>query len=300
MATVRKASTASDHQARILRVLVHIQAHLDDAFSLQELAKIAAYSPFHFHRVFRGMVGETVTEHVRRLRLERAAWRLKHDDQPIVRVAFEAGYETHEAFTRAFRARFDTSPSEFRRSHRRLPYPPVPNQVHFSELELTTFDPIVRSNTMDIAIEQRTATRVAFIRHTGPYAESRHAWQRLMAWAGRNGLIGPQTRMYGLSYTDPEVVGPEDYRYDACVTVGDEVEPEGEIGIQDIPGGAFAVTVHVGPYERLGETYAVMMGQRLPQMGHMPGDPPSVERYLNHPGSTEPEELRTEVAVRIG
>ena len=81
---------------------MHIQHHLDEAVSLDELAALAHFSPYHFHRIFRGMVGESVMEHVRRLRLERAAHRLKFSDEPITRIAFEAGYETHEAFTRAF------------------------------------------------------------------------------------------------------------------------------------------------------------------------------------------------------
>jgi len=62
------------------------------------------------HRIFRGVVGETVAEHIRRLRLERAAQRLKSGERPVTEIAFEAGYEAHEAFTRAFRARFGASP----------------------------------------------------------------------------------------------------------------------------------------------------------------------------------------------
>lgn len=299
MTTGRKASTATDHQARILRVLVYIQAHLDDAISLDALAKVAAYSPFHFHRVFRGMVGETVGEHVRRLRLERAAHRLKHGDQAVVRVAFEAGYETHEAFTRAFRARYDASPSEFRRVQRPVAHPPVASGVHYQEPLLCAFEPVVGSNTMNVKIEHRPATRVAFIRHTGPYGESSRAWDALMAWAGKRGLMGPTTDMVGLSYSDPDVVDSEDFRYDACVTVGPEVQAEGEVGIQEIPAGDFAVAIHEGPHDRLGETYGALLGQWLPQHGRSAGDPPSIERYLNTPGSTKPEDLRTEIAVRL-
>src|SRR5215831_5129513 len=113
-----RESTVEDYQNRILRVLVHVQKNLDSPFSLDELASVASFSPFHFHKVFRGMVGESVKEHVRRLRLERATHRLTFSDEPITRIAFEAGYETHESFTRAFSAMFGVSPSQFRASRR--------------------------------------------------------------------------------------------------------------------------------------------------------------------------------------
>ena len=86
-----KTDTQRDYEARILRVLVHIQTHLGHALDLDELAAIAHFSPYHFHRVFRGMVGEPVIEHVRRLRLERAAHQLKATDSSVTQIAFDAG-----------------------------------------------------------------------------------------------------------------------------------------------------------------------------------------------------------------
>src|SRR5205085_6955962 len=111
------SQTERTYHERVLRVLVYIQNHLDDALALDDLAAVAHFSPYHFHRIFRGMVGESVMEHVRRLRLERAAHRLKFTDQPVTRIAFDAGYEAHEAFTRAFGAMFGTAPSQFRAAH---------------------------------------------------------------------------------------------------------------------------------------------------------------------------------------
>src|SRR5262249_17541879 len=127
-----RPSTPEDYQRRILKVLVHIQSHLDEDLALDELARISSFSPFHFHRVFRGMVGEPVKEHVRRLRLERAAHRLRFTGQPVTDLAFEAGYETHEAFTRAFKSMFGESPKEFRANHRAVAYGPAPSGVHFA------------------------------------------------------------------------------------------------------------------------------------------------------------------------
>lgn len=109
-----KPDTKRDYTERVQKVLVYIQQHLGEAPGLDELARIACFSPFHFHRIFRGMVGESVNQHVRRLRLERAAMVLKSSERSIIDVAFDAGYQTHESFTRAFRGAFACSPSGFR------------------------------------------------------------------------------------------------------------------------------------------------------------------------------------------
>src|SRR5438132_3301311 len=126
-----KSKTEQAYKERVLRVLVYIQQHLDETIELDDLARVAHFSPFHFHRIFRGLVGESVMEHVRRLRLERAAHRLKFGDQPVTRLAFEAGFETLEAFSRAFRAMFGKAPSRFRDLHRVLPFPAAASGVHF-------------------------------------------------------------------------------------------------------------------------------------------------------------------------
>src|SRR5687768_6412389 len=101
-----RRDTEQSYQERLLKVLVHIQDHLDEPLRLDALASIACFSPYHFHRIFTGMVGEPVHEHVRRLRLERAAMRLRGTDISVTELAFEAGYETLESFIRAFRSLF--------------------------------------------------------------------------------------------------------------------------------------------------------------------------------------------------
>jgi AraC family transcriptional regulator len=289
-----------DIAERILRVLVHIQAHLDTPLGLDELARVAHFSPFHFHRVFKGMVGESVAEHVRRLRLERAAGRLRHTDQPVLTVALDAGYESHEGFTRAFRALFGCSPTAFRRSGGRG-QTQLPGFVHLSaDAGPIRFEPLPQeADAMNVETKQFDPIRAAFLRHVGPYHEVGPTWQRFMAWAGRQGLLGPDTLCFGASWDDPEVTPPDKIRYDACLAVPEGVTPSGEIGVQTIPGGTYAVTLHEGPYERLAQTYEALFGRWLPSSGFEPGDPPSLEFYLNNPETTPPEQLRTEIRASV-
>src|SRR5262249_45627070 len=90
-----KPATYSFYTQAVQRVIEHIVARLDEALDLESLSSEACLSPFHFHRVFRGMVGETPLELIRRLRMERAAWQLTHTDCSVTEAAFDAGYETH-------------------------------------------------------------------------------------------------------------------------------------------------------------------------------------------------------------
>lgn len=286
---------------RVLRVLVHIQRHLDEELSLEQLASVAHFSPFHFHRVFRGLVGEPVKQHVRRLRLERAAQRLKHTNQPIVAIAFEAGYEAHESFTRAFHGAFGCSPTDFRAAANLSARLTSASKVHYlGRPRRLVFTPIhLEIAAMNVETRTIEPMRVAFLRHVGPYGEVSRTWERLTDWAGRECLFGPETHFFGLCWDDPEVTEPSKIRYDACVTVDDSVDPAGDIGVTTVAGGSYAVALHEGAYGRLNETYAALLGGWFPDHACEPGDPPSLEFYLNDPNSTEAEDLLTEVCMPI-
>ena len=100
---------------RIGLVLRHIEENLDARPDLDELARIACFSPYHFHRIFSAMVGESVAAYVRRLLLERAAMQLGHSSESVTQIALGSGYESVDAFSRAFRTHMGMLPSEYRR-----------------------------------------------------------------------------------------------------------------------------------------------------------------------------------------
>jgi AraC family transcriptional regulator len=296
-----RPQTERTYQERILRVLVHIQQHLDQALPLEDLARVAFFSPYHFHRIFEGMVGESVKEHTRRLRLERAAFRLKFTDQPITRIAFEAGYEAHESFTRAFRAMFGEAPSQFRENQRALPFTTVPSSIHYApDGKLDQFHNLQRGDqAMEVRIERIEPMRVAFMRHVGPYLEVGALWGKLMSWAAPRGLLGPQATLIGIGHDDPHVTPADKLRYDACLVVDRHFQPEGDVGVQEIAGGDYAVTRHRGPYEKLGETYARLCGEWLPASGREPRSAPPFEIYRNTPTDTAPADLITDIYMPL-
>jgi len=282
--------TQLTYRRRILAVQLHIQEHLNEDLSLEKLARLAHFSPFHFHRIFKALVGESVHEHVRRLRLEAAAMLLKTTDRSVTQIAFDAGYETHEAFTRAFRQLFGVSPSQFR-ADRRI------------EIALTSTiseqEESFMSATPNVEVRTLPPKRVAFVRHVGPYTEVGQVFERFCAWAGRQGLFGPSTQVIGIGHDDPSITPPDKQRFDCCVTVGESFQPAGEIGVQTIEGGEYAVLMHHGSYETLAESYRALYGVWLPVSGREPRHAPPFEIYHNSPKNTPPEQLLTEIHMPL-
>jgi AraC family transcriptional regulator len=277
-----KPDTATSYHERLYRVLAHIERNLDGPLPLNDLARIAGFSAFHFHRVFRGMVGESVADHVRRLRLERAASRLRTTDDAILDIAFDSGYEAHESFTRAFFAAYGESPSSFRRSN---------GPVRRGPAEMT--------HDIDVRIEFLPRKRIAYLRHTGAYETVGATWQRLMMWAGWHGLLGPGMQLLGRSWDDPEVTPPEKIRYDAALVVPDHVKPEPDITIDEIGGCEYGKATHRGPYSQFYRTYASLCGVAIPRSGREMADTAPLEFYRNSPQTAQPEDLITDIYVPL-
>jgi len=284
-----KETTVNNYQERVNRVLVHIDANLDQPMSLTMLAEVTSFSPFHFHRIFAAHMGETLHGHVRRLRLERAAQRLFRTDSGITEIALAAGFETPAAFTKAFREHFGQTPSAFRGNGG--PWEPGTDLTVHRETAAVPQPQLTRVNGRD----------VLFVRKTGPYEEAAAAaWQALMAFAYARRLMTRETQLIGISHDDPNITPENRIRYDACITFPGSVKPENEVGIKRIAGGRYAVFLHRGAYERMGATINAIFAGWLPGTDRQLREAPCFEMYLNRdPRRTKPENLRTEVWVPV-
>jgi AraC family transcriptional regulator len=292
-----KTVTLHDYKQRLLRVLVHIQQNLDQPLPLEQLAALACLSPFHFHRIFTGLVGESLHNHIRRLRLERAAGQLRRERRSVTHIAFQAGFETHESFSRAFRQAFGSSPSEYRKKHRPPQLIQTRSKVHYQDgRPFRSFNSAKPSSAiMDVKIVTLQPMRVAYIRHVGPYSEVGRAWDRLCTELGVQGLLGSGTLLLGLCHDDPMITASEKIRYDACATVDDAFKPYGDIGIQVIPGGDYAVITHFGAYETLNDCYTKLVGEWIPRSGRELRAASCFEVYINTLDNTDPEDLITDI-----
>jgi AraC family transcriptional regulator len=303
--TALKPRTANDYRARLGRVLQHLTLHLDADHRVGDLARIAHFSPFHFHRIFRGVTGESVAGLVRRLRLERAALALRRSDASVIAVALDAGYGSPEAFARAFQQGFGLTPSDFRRALSPGAYaPPLSLPLRLDPESLAvTLEPLTGGTAMDVHIEEIPARLAACVRHVGPYEEVGPSYDRIVGWARANNLLGPGAIGIGLSYDDPESVPREKLRYDACLTLPEPLPagiavPDG-IRIERIAGGRYAVHLLKGPCRLISETFRRIFGLWLPQSGEEVGDRPCMEVYLKSPALVPEAEMETKICVPL-
>jgi len=240
-----KKTTEKNYQERINKVLLYIQQHLGEDVSLESLANVACFSVYHFHRIFRGIVGESIKEHTRRLKLERSVWQLQRTKQSILHIALQAGFETHESYTRALQKMFHKNPSEIRLG--KINSPLLAKKP--SDINLTG------ELTINVTIKTIDPIKVAFIRHIGPYSEAVATWDKLKNWAAIHNLDFANTLFIGVAYDDPDVTPTEKLRYDACLSINKDIKPEGEVGVQTLHGGEYAVVTHKGPYHELAGGY---------------------------------------------
>jgi AraC family transcriptional regulator len=281
-----KPETLIDYGRRIARVTDHIARHLDDALNVERLAAVAYFSPWHFHRIYREITGETVADTVRRLRLHRAAVELTREATPLERVARRAGYGTTAAFSRAFAADYGIPPGAYRLRGQLVP--PLP---HRSQEPATMYP---------IEIAPFASVRLAALSHRGDYQEISHVFERLLAWARPRGLLANGARSIGVYYDDPLSVAAKDLRAEAGVVVTADTLLDGDVHAVEIPNLLCASVLHKGPYAELEQRpYHFLFREWLPQSGREPADHPCFEEYLNNPRELPPSEWLTRIYLPL-
>jgi AraC family transcriptional regulator len=283
-----KTTTRQSYAARIERAQQYLLEHLDDAINLEQIAATAHFSPYHFHRVYVSMVGETVAETMRRNRLNRAAVKLLTSATPVVKLGHEAGYSRVQAFNRAFRDAYGVTPTAYR-VHGSLA---VALQVKRSQ-HTHPKESIMR----EVTIQNVEPMRVVALRHQGDYMDIGNTFERLGAWAAGKNLCDAGTRSFGIYYDDPDSKPVAELKADACMTVAQAFKPEAPYTVTRTPGGRCAQMIHTGPYSELIHAYRWLYTEWLPKSGEEPGDQPPFEEYLNDPRTTPPAQLQT--AIRI-
>lgn len=295
-----KHTTEQDYRDRVLRVIDHIGDHLDEPLDLETLAGVASFSAYHFHRVFRSMVGETLADYIRRRRLEAAGQALRRGES-VLTVALDAGYDSPEAFARAFKAHYGLPPSRFASAE---PAPdPWTNGCGLPRGEdglLLIPHSSLRRASMKVDIVTLQETPIAFVSHQGPYSAEAidPAFERIVGWAVLNGHMNRKTLTLGRFYDDPDSVPADRLRAEACVTVREGVTVSTGIEHGTIGAGIYAKTVFKGPIADCVQAYEFVFGDWLPKSGREAGDGPCMEVYVSDP-DTPPEKTITELYVPL-
>lgn len=268
-----KRSTELDYRRRISRVISAIVEDPGADHSVERLAEVAHFSPFHFHRIYRAVTGESVVATVRRMRLAQASHKLAGTPSSVILTALEAGYESPQSFARAFREFTGLSPTGFQAQQAIVgSLPPV---------ALTTASTMV----------------VYGIWHDGPVATIPHTFRQLRNWAEKRGRIWPDCLRFGASFGDSEQ--SEGFRYFAGMYLPESHKAPDDLDQCELSGGCFASYRLVGPYTLISSTLQTLFGGWLPQSGLEPDHRPVIEIYRNHPEVVPHQNLITDLLIPV-
>lgn len=262
-----------NYRERVARAVAAILADPLAEHRLDDLAALAHFSPFHFHRIYRGLIGETVAATVRRVRLAKAAQLLGTGDASVTQISFDSGYDSPQAFSRAFAQFTGLAPRDFQRK------------------VALTMKP--DTNEFEVQIVQRPAVGVQALRHDGPAATIPHTFSRLVDIAG-NRSTGI---WYGIIEGDHE--GPEGCAYYAAVSEAGDTLLDPAMVAMTIPGGLYAKYLLQGPYTQINAVLTALCTNWLPASGYEADDRPSLEAYLNSPHNTAQQDLLTELLIPV-
>jgi AraC family transcriptional regulator len=261
---------------RLDRVMRYIHENLQADLDLLQLADVACLSPFHFHRLYHTVTGETVAATLARLRLHGAAIALTKTDRPLAAIARGAHYGSISAFSRAFSASHGETPTRFRAKARA-------SGVH---------------SMTKITIQHRPALRLLVTEHLGAAHRIGEAFDRLVAWGAPRGLLGPGRVGVAVYLTDMSLPEAEQRALAGFTIEGDVASGDPRIMPYDIAAGRHVVALHKGPYAQIGKTWRAVYAW-VAANEREPANRPAFEVNLNNPRYTPPEELLTEVCVPL-
>jgi AraC family transcriptional regulator len=286
---------------RINKVQDYIETNIAEEFSLLQLSKIANFSSYHFHRIFRTMTGETLFQYIQRVRLEKAAFLLLANKKvAVTEIALACGFSNQASFAKAFKNYFDMSASELRKKG----YVPknigckIESNMGKVFSEIVCYNSIVRNKqyyerqkATDIphTVEVRNIPdmNVVYIRHTGPYKKDAALFERLFTklygWAKTKKMIHPtETKWLTLYHDTPDLTEDDKLRISVCMTVPVNVNVNGEVGRMKIQGGKYAVGHFELNEDQYQDAWNVMFARWLPVSGYQPDDRLCFELYLSN------------------
>lgn len=292
---MRILSVNQQHVSRINDVLFYIHQDISQELAGRELAKIAAYSEQHFHRIFKQVVGESIHQYIRRTRMEYAANQLMFDTKsPVIDIANKCGFSSLSSFSRAFKATFHMAPGQWRQHDFQTTAKPYLKDPEIAAgYRLIAQRPIPQAKILNVP-----SRNVAYVRHVGYNRSIRQAWLILSAWASSEGR--KVTEQFGLHHSNPAWVELNQSRYVACMTIDKPVAVRGVVNQMVIPGGLHAVFRLEGNYGELLPQISLILEKWLPNSGFKLHSTPAYVHYHQNHFLNDSEHFELDFFLPIG
>jgi AraC family transcriptional regulator len=272
MSLIRAEQT---YKERIEKVTDYIAQHLSEPLTLDDLAQVACFSPFHFHRIFTSLTGETPRDFIERLKMERAANLLcVMPHKTVAEISYDCGYTSLATFSRSFKKYYRMPPSEFVKKHRH----------DFHSINAPHSIALLLQGKFDIStieIISLPEFHVAYTQTRNGYASGiPRSWDKLMQVALPCGWLHSDTVFLGIPFDNPGITPYTKCRYRACISADADLHlTRGEIKTMDIGAGRYARYHFKGTISEISNAYALLYGAWLPQSGYIPDEKPLLEIY---------------------
>ncbi len=242
--------TSEEHFKRIRKVLNYIDENLENELSLEKLAEIGAYSAFHFHRIFRGIIGETLQEYINRKRLEKSAMTLSHQKQKSIEDVFsEVGFKSHSTFSKTFKKHFGISPTDFRKKSPEKFSKILQMSSNFGQKEVIFQQYLYNINQMKnfmeintkIEVKEMPEMHLASVLSIG-IQNIDNAYSKLIFWGiSKNLFPRENVKMISVYHDSFKVSAPDKVRIHACMLLDEPIKTDGEIFPETLPKGKYIV-----------------------------------------------------------
>ncbi|GLB47808.1 AraC family transcriptional regulator [Neptunitalea lumnitzerae] len=287
MANLQHLTT--EYQNRMNAVFKYIDTHLNTALTLEVVAEIAIYSPYHFHRIFKVITGEPLTVYINRRRLEKAAADLMHKpDIAITELALQYGFSSNSSFTRAFKKFYGVSPSTFRvelpGKFSKIRQPKSKNGQPNFLFERYLWSIQELKNWIDMNAHITTVElpelQIAYVTAIG-HTKVKEAYQQLIHWATPRELMQqPETKMITVYHDSFKVTDPDKVRISAGIKVPKNTKTEGAVATTTLPANKYikgCFTITLAEFEKAWSSLFIWMNEK----GYKKADANPFEIYHN-------------------
>jgi AraC family transcriptional regulator len=296
---IAKTQANSEYARRINRVIDYIRENLDRHVKLEELAEVACFSEFHFHRIFSAVSGETVNNFTNRLRLEKAARLLRYSGRNLTDIAFDCGFSSSATFSRAFRSGYDTSPSQFRRSGE-IKKSKICKELYSAQEYLLPMSAEEKRAAFPVRLIDVPERQVAYIRVTNAFEMERvlAALKTLIEWA-KSQAIFSKGILFGMSVDDPHVTPKHLYRYEVCLASSSPFECIEGISKLKMPAMRYAATRVSGDIRKVTTATDYLFRGWLINSNYEPEHAPGLEIFLDKESAMDWSHFELELCIPV-
>jgi AraC family transcriptional regulator len=296
---IARLQANAEYAQRIDRVIDYLRRNLDRQVKLEELAKVACFSDFHFHRIFSAVSGETLNNFTNRLRLEKAARLLRYSGHSLTDIALDCGFSSPATFSRAFRSGYDTSPSQFRKSGE-IKKSKIRKELFAAQEYLLPMSPEEKRAAFPVRLIDLPERQVAYIRVTNAFEMERvlAALKTMIEWAKSQNIFSQGT-LFGMSVDDPHVTPKHLYRYEVCFASPLPFECMGKMSKLKMPAMRYAATRVSGDIRRVSTATDYLFRGWLINSDYEPEHAPGLEVFLDKENAMDWSHFELELCIPV-